>query len=92
MSNGIIETLAHAMQSGVAQSLHIDPSSGSPKHLRVGVNMALVEVGALAGLLIEKGLFTREEYDAALVKGLRQEVQQYEANLSRLMGASVKLA
>jgi hypothetical protein len=92
MTNGIVETLAHAMQSGVAQTLHLDPSSGTPKHLRVGVNMALVEVAALAGLLIEKGVFTREEYDAALIKGLRQEVNSYEESLSRAMGANVKLA
>lgn len=92
MSNGIVETLAHAMQSGVAQTLFLDPSSGTPKHLRVGVNMALVEIGALATLLIEKGVFTRQEYDAILLKGLRQEVASYEASLSEAMGVNVKLA
>ena len=53
--------LAHAMQSGVAYEMEIDPDfKDLPenlkkifKHLRVGINTALVESGALQGILID---------------------------------------
>ena len=47
---------AHAMQSGVAFKMHTDPSETQPKHLRVGVNSAMVEQSAIAKLLIDKAL------------------------------------
>lgn len=51
---------AHAIQAGVAMELELDQrekgSAGpaSPKHLRTGVNMAMVHEGALANLLVTK--------------------------------------
>ena len=57
-------SLAHAMQSGVAAKMGFDPSETSPKHLRVGVNTAHIDFGALMHLLIEKGIITEEERKA----------------------------
>jgi hypothetical protein len=71
------------MQSGVA----LEEVDRAHKHLRVGVNTALVDQGSLARLLIAKGVITEEEFAAALADGMEAEVRRYEA----LLGANVKL-
>ena len=35
---------AHAMQTGVAFTMHQDSSQTDPKHLRVGINSAMVRL------------------------------------------------
>lgn len=82
---------AHAVQSGVAMELNEDPKSGTPKHLRTGVNLTKVEHGALVRLLIKKGLITDEEYMAELVAGVEDEQRQYEERLSARYGRTIKL-
>jgi len=72
---------AHAMQTGVAFTMHADPGETDPKHLRVGINTAMVEHGALVGLLIAKRLFTIEEYYKALADMMEIEVQTYAEKL-----------
>ena len=67
---------AHAMQSGVAQTISLEASElhkqpagsagATPKHLRVGINSAMVNDRALAELLIAKGVFSTAEYHEAL--------------------------
>src|SRR5207244_2000112 len=37
--------LSHAMQAGVALLMQRDPDETSPKHLRVGINVALADQG-----------------------------------------------
>jgi len=86
------QQLAHAMQSGVAAKMHKDPSDTTPKHLRVGVNMAMREHAALAGLLIKKGLITDDEYMDALNAGMEEEVEMYKRELRELYGADIDLA
>lgn len=66
---------AHAMQSGVAMEMNYRPQPTEPKHLRVGVNTALVDHGALVTLLIAKGVFS--------------EVARYEKHIGDLMGGAV---
>lgn len=83
--------LAHAVQTGVAYALVDDPKGGSPKHLRVGVNTVKADLGALARLLVAKGLLTEEELFEATLNGLREEIKMYERELSTRMGAEVKL-
>lgn len=83
---------AHAMQSGVAAEMGIDPDPTSPKHLRVGVNSAMSDQGALARLLIAKGVFSEEEYTKALADGMEAEAQLYEKRLSEHFGKPVRLA
>lgn len=82
---------AHAVQAGVQMELNDDPptrsgSAASPKMLRTGVNMAMVEHGALARLLIKKGLITHEEYMEELVAGVEEERRLYEERLSARFG------
>lgn len=98
------QALAHAVQTGAAQECALDDEAvafnmrtassmpHSPKMLRTGVNMALVEGGALAQLLMDKGVITAEEYQGALIASLEAEVARYEARLSKRMGIEVRLA
>ena len=89
---------AHAMQSGVKFLMESEPGlnypeSGecSPKHLRTGVNSALVDSGALAGLLIRKGLISEEEYFEVLAEIMEKDVKSYEEKLSRRFGKPTHL-
>lgn len=86
-------TAMHGMQSGVAMEMEVSQDSGTtPKHLRVGVNSALVDSSALASLLMKKGLFTEEEYLEALALGAEKERDEYQRKLSTLLGRVVTLA
>lgn len=71
----------HAMQSGVAAEMHRDPGPTEPKHLRVGVNSALLGQAALAALLIEKGVITMDEYERALADAAEKEQRESEERL-----------
>lgn len=75
--------LQHAMQTGVAVKMNFEQDETTPKHLRVGVNMAMIESGTLAGLLLSKGVFTEEEYYTALIEGLEHEIEMYKAFLAQ---------
>ena len=79
------------MQSGVKFWMEIDGSETTPKHLRTGVNAAMSDQGGLVKLLISKGLFTEEEYYAALVEFMEKEVRSYETLLSGKLGKKVNL-
>lgn len=73
------QAAAHAVQTGVAYEIHTAPGQAgvSAKHLRVGVNMAMVDTSALAMLLVKKGLITEEELWSALADGAEAELQKY---------------
>lgn len=83
--------LVHAMQSGVAMLMHHEPGETEPKHLRVGVNSALCDSGALAELLLAKGVFTEEEYLKAICTTLERDVKSYESKLEAIYGRKVTL-
>lgn len=91
-SNARYLAAMHAMQSGVAMEME-DPSirSTSPKHLRVGVNSALVGDAALAQLLIAKGVFTLDEYLEALAVEAEAEAERFRQRLSAKLGVEVHL-
>lgn len=76
----------HAMQSGVAMTMNWDPHSTTPKHLRVGVNSALVESGVIAKLLIDKGIITEDEWAAALADGMEAEAERYRKEIQAHFG------
>lgn len=84
---------AHAMQTGVAAMLggHDQPQldACSPKHLRVGVNSAMVEHSALVELLIGKGVINEREYMEALVDGFEREVERYRHKIADKLGVDV---
>ncbi len=72
---------AHAIQTGVEIEHRRGSQDGSPKHLRVGVNMRAVDQAGLVKLLIDKGLLTRSEYFDALADQAEIEKADYEARL-----------
>ncbi|QJY46674.1 hypothetical protein [Pseudonocardia broussonetiae] len=82
----------HAMQSGVAADQSGGSEDGTPKHLRVGVNSALVSVAGIGRLLIDKGVITQDEYEAAVADAMENEVRLYERRLSERLGSTVTLS
>jgi len=85
------EAAMHAMQSGVALMMSIDGASTSPKHLRVGVNSAMCDHAALVRLLMDKGLFTQEEYTKEVADEMEREKERYETKLSLNHGKQITL-
>jgi len=94
--------LVHSMQTGVQfeiaheeGTVEIDfgPSSSASnrKHLRVGVNNALVEIGALRNTLIKCGVFEEHIFWSTYIEALEEEVKGYEKKLSEFMGSVVHL-
>lgn len=81
----------HAMQSGVAATQPDQPTN-TLKHLRVGVNSAMAEHSGLVRLLLAKNIITLDEYEKAIADAMEREVKVYEEELSKLHGASVRLA
>lgn len=81
----------HAVQSGIAQKMTIDPSDTAPKHLRTGIDSALVSSSALARIMIESGVISEIAWRTMLATVAEEEKASYEADLSRLMGVTIKL-
>lgn len=82
------DAACHAMQSGVAWDMTYESKDTDPKHLRVGVNSAHVSTSGLVSLLIEKGLFTVEEYSIALANAMDTEVDEYEKRIREHLGGT----
>jgi len=78
----------HAMQSGIAMEMNWNPKDTEPKHLRVGVNSALVDSGALQKLLIDKGIITEDELYSALADMAELEVKMYEERINEHYGTN----
>jgi hypothetical protein len=88
--------LMHAMQSGIKFKMELEGTHGSsetsPKHLRTGVNSALIDCSALVKTLVEAGVITIEDYRDNLIELLVAEVNDYQEKLSAKMGgANIKL-
>jgi hypothetical protein len=83
--------LAHAMQSGVAMEMNTRSQPTEPKHLRVGINTAMSDHGALVKLLIDKKIITELEYFTSMCELMRNEVRSYEMRLSEHFGRKVTL-
>jgi hypothetical protein len=83
---------SHAMQAGVGMKLELGHSMDcEPKHLRVGINNALVDHAALVGLLIKKGFITELEYAETIALAMELERSRHEADLTKIIGQPVKL-
>lgn len=84
---------SHAMQSGVATEMGIPERARAtePKFLRTGINSAMADHASLAGLLIQKGIITHEEYMKTLADGMEAEKERYEASLSKHFGKKITL-
>src|SRR3972149_2312790 len=85
------EKAMHSMQAGVALLMGYDPSETNPKHLRVGINSAMLESNAIGELLIKKGLITEEEYMIAITEAAEKEADRYQEHLTDITGANVTL-
>lgn len=85
------QAAAHAMQSGVAMEMNYLPSSTEPKHLRVGVNSAHVSNSAIAGLLIDKGIITLDEYEAAVAGAMETEAEAYRQRIQDHFGGNTTI-
>jgi hypothetical protein len=83
--------LAHAIQAGTGLEQGSYSRDGEPKHLRVGITLARVEHAALVGLLIEAGVFTNEQYAAAVIAGLEAEKATITARLEAHYGGATKI-
>ena len=77
---------AHGMQAGVAMEMNYQSGPTEPKHLRVGVNTAMVDHAGLVGLLIKKGIITQEEYELAICEAMEAEHKRYEKHISDILG------
>lgn len=84
------ERLMHAVQTGVAYEMEMNDAH-TPKHLRTGVNSAMISAGAVAKLLIDKGLIDERELWTCLRDMARLEVQGYEARLSEHFHTKITL-
>ena len=76
----------HAIQSGVAFEHGRGSEDGSPKHLRVGVNLRAVDHAALVRLLLAKGIISELEYVEALADAAEEEQKRYEARAAKALG------
>lgn len=79
-------TAAHAVQSATA--LHIEnrgenAAGADAKHLRTGLNMAMSDHGALARLLVAKGIITDAEYMQAIAEGAEMEAERIAQHVRR---------
>lgn len=81
---------AKRMQTGVATMMQWSTEC-DPKHLRVGVNSAMVTDKGLAELLIEKGIITKVEYFTAMRDAMKAEADEYERLVQEKLGPIVKL-
>lgn len=86
LARGRYTAASHAIQSAVAMQHAMGSKDGSPKHLRVGINLRAVDHAALVSLLIDGGIITREAYYEAVAN--QAEIEQ--ADMERELG--VKLA
>lgn len=77
----------HRVQTAIAAMP--DHPNQTPKHLRTGVDMSKSDQAGLAKLLMDKGLFTLEEYIEAMANQAEIEADQYEHELSIKHGINI---
>lgn len=81
--------LAAARRVQTAIEFKPNKTDMSPKQLRVGINMSKADAKGLATLLIAKGLFTLEEYIAAVAQSAEEEAAMHEDELSVEYGINI---
>lgn len=78
-------TAMQRMQSAIAFEFNNEWTSSAKdaKHLRVGINSALMEHGALISLLLKKGIFTETEYFESLLTFAVMEADRVEREVKK---------
>ena len=84
--------LMHAMQTGIAVLMNYNPKETEPKHLRVGVNSALLDSSAVVKLLVSKGIITELEYFRELVALVQADLDSYQEQIQKITGTKIVLA
>lgn len=79
---------AHRVQTAIA--FNPDRPRDQYKDLRTGIDMSKADAAGLATLLIAKGVFTLEEYIAAVADSAEREADQKEDELSVRHGINVR--
>lgn len=78
------EAAAHKVQSAIAANPNKRPLE--PKHMRVGIDMSKADHAGLVTLLIAKGVFTLEEYTAAIEKSAEDEAEMHRHAVAKELG------
>lgn len=81
---------AHGVQSAIAQSMAEGSRETEPKHLRVGVDLSKSDTYGLATLLMQKGVFTQEEYVEHMRLAANTELARLEKEAFERHGVMVK--
>lgn len=79
----------HGVQSAIAFEINLvgnDKAAANPKHLRTGINSCLVDSSAVAKLLMEKGVFTEEEYLIGIAEAAERELETLTKKMQNLTG------
>lgn len=85
------EQAAHGVQTAKAMDLEAGVRSRTkkfePKHMRTGIDLSKAQQSGLARLLMEKGLFTADEYCEAMRLAVNEEL----ASEQDALGGAVEL-
>lgn len=92
------QAAVHGIQTGTAwrigqdelENKPIDKRASGPKHLRTGIDSAMINDNALVELLVSKGVITRSEYFAQLAVTAEEAVTAYEAEATAHHGGRTK--
>lgn len=79
------EQAMHGVQAGIAYAIGEGQTLAEPKHLRVGVDSSLSVHYGLCKLLIDKGVFTENEYMEAMRLAANEEVARWEDRIPGVM-------
>lgn len=74
------------LESTLQQLCQYNREELTPEHLRFVLTNTQVAVNALSQLLIQKGVFSEQEWMAALCQSMEQELQTYQEILSETTG------
>lgn len=81
------EEAAHGLQSAIV--FDPDDQDLQPKHMRVGIDMQKADTMGLVTLLIEKGVFTLEEYVEHMRLAANTELANREEELTDKFGTNI---
>jgi hypothetical protein len=81
--------MASRLASGM--KLELDPTFGTAKDIRTGLDTSKSDMGGLVNLLITKGIFTDVEYMEAVAASMKQEHQRWEEEISQMLGTDTVL-
>lgn len=80
----------HAIQSCIALMINYpETKMGDSKHMQVGIISSMVTHHAIATLMVEKGIFTQEEYSAQMVLSTRDELERMTAAANARIGKNI---